>query len=120
MNEFLEKLKKDIPHFKWEYIEDSDSYFGIGHIDQYEFRDNRKNTCINSDKHIYFSGELYSGEERSFRYVICSQKQLFRPYRGKKFIKHEVNKIYVSGKTLDEVYEKLRKEMYYYKFIIEI
>jgi hypothetical protein len=119
MNEFLERLKKDIPQFEWEYDERGDCYFGIGHIDQYQFKDENKNTCINLDKYIIISRELYKGTDRSFRYVICYQEQKIRPYKGKKFIKNTINKIYASGKTLDEVYINLQKEPNYFKFIIE-
>ena len=120
MNEFLEKLKKDIPHFEWKYNESTDSYFGTGKIDRYQFRDENKNTCINGNKSIFISGELYKGEERSFRYGICYQNQLFRRYRGRTFFEKEINKIYTSGKTLDEVYKNLQNEKYFFKFIIEI
>jgi hypothetical protein len=119
MNEFLERLKKDIPQFDWSYSEQLDSYFGIGQIDQYQFKDEDKNTYINLDKYIIISGELYKGEERSFRYATCYQEQKFKPYRGKNFIKNSINRIYASGKTLDDVYSNLQKEPNYFKFIIE-
>lgn len=120
MNNFLEKIKRDVPHFEWEYSESSDSYFGIGKIDPYEFRDENKNTCINGNKVIFISGELYKGEERSFRYVTCYQNQKFRKYRGKNFTEKHVNQIYTTGKTLDELYKNLQNEKYFFKFIIEI
>lgn len=119
MKDFLEILKRDIGHFNWSYNKEKDSYYGYGTIDAYEFRDEKNNHCINSTKSIFISGELYKGEDRSFRYIICSQKQLFRGYRMKKYIDKEVNKVYISGKTLDELYKKMFESGDFLKFIIE-
>lgn len=119
MKNFLDKLNETIPQFKWTKSSfDNDSFHGVALIDPYEFRDKHKTLYINSDKHIFISDELYKGEERSFRYCICYQKQLKRGYRKKNFIEIEANKIYVSGKTLDEIYKKLFDNPEFIRFIV--
>jgi hypothetical protein len=119
MNDFLENLKNDIPQFSWTYNDITDSYFGISYIEPYKFKDKDKNTYINSNKIIFISGELYKGTENSFRYCTAYQLQRLRKYRCKFFNDIEGNKIYLSGKTLDIIYNKLFNNEKFIKFIIK-
>lgn len=116
----LERLKYQIPQFEWKYNQDSDSYFGIGKVDSYEFRDKDKNLVIRSDKIIFISGELYKGTGIEFRYCICYQKEKIRKYRHKHFIEIEGNKLYFSGKNLlEDLLVRRFNSPEFIKFIIE-
>jgi hypothetical protein len=119
MNNFLERLKNDIPQFNWNYNSETDSYFGIAYIDPYKVRDTNKNVTINSNKVIFISGELYKGTDKSFRYCTAYQIQRFRKYRSKYFNEIQGNKIFASGKDLDIIYSKLFNNSNFVKFIIQ-
>jgi len=120
MNKFIKILKNDIPQFDWDFGSNSiDSIFGSAIIEPYEFRNESKDFCINGNKYIFISDVLYGDNpDKSFRYCICWQKQLKRYYRTKKFHEIEINKIYVSGKTVDEIYDKLKNHKDFYQFIV--
>lgn len=116
----LERLRIEIPQFEWNYNEGTDSYFGIGKIDHYEYRDKDKNLIRVFDNYIFISGELYKGTENSFRYCTCWQKQLVRKYRTKEFISNEANKLFFSGKNLlEDLLIRRFNSNEFIKFIIE-
>ena len=60
---------------------------------------------------FYISGRMYGRQPKSFVYAMCYQKETVRPYRCKNSFEVEANKIYVSGKTKNEVVNKLIKEI---------
>jgi len=69
-----------------------------------------KNKCTIKElgrKYIYISSAMYPNEERNFWYCIFATKAEFRGYRCKNWNEIEMNKQYFSGKTLNELFNKI-------------
>ena len=73
-------------------------------------RTNDKVTIKESgQKYVYVSSSMYPNEKINFWYCLFITKALFRGYRCKNWSDIELNKHYFSGKSLDELFDKIKE-----------
>jgi len=103
----IEKLRKSFPQFEWEQENDNSSIFGTFNLPQVETRINNDLYKLNN-VHVFISSKMGGTiNNPRFRYAMCYQYGTMRPYRCKNISGVEYNKLFVSGKTLTEVVNKL-------------
>lgn len=108
----IEKLRKYLPQFQWKQETSTSSINGTITVPQVAWRIN-KNLYKLENVYIHISSKM-GGTELSgkpFRYAICYQGGMERPYRCKNWCGVEYNKLFVSAKDLDSIVDKLIKEV---------
>lgn len=115
----LDFLQKNLPQFTWKQEAKNDSIFGYYPLKKVTKRIN-KNLYELIDIQIFISSKM-GGQPNNppFRYAMCYQSGRMRPYRCKNFSGVEYQKVFVSGKNLNETIKKLVKEIDMNKYIIQ-
>ena len=109
--ELKNQIIKNFPEY--EFLEDqkSESLFFTKNIKLKEYRDSTKNLVrIGRMRHIFISSEMYPNTDRNFKYAIIYTPSEMRLYKHKTWLDFEENKQYVSGKTNEELYDKIAKQ----------
>lgn len=89
---------------------DNDNYFGTKHIPVRKYRDEHRNLIITSGiRQFYVSSRTHGSDGIEFRYMIIWTKGIKRPYWGKSYFDVELDKVFLSGKTDEELIENLKK-----------
>ena len=103
----IDKLKKELPQFKWEQENKHSSIFGTLVSPEIQKRINHDTYWLNNV--IIFISSKMGGKDGNpvFRYAICYQKGKIRHYRCKNKNAVEYGKIFVSGQNLMNTINKL-------------
>jgi len=110
---FINQLREAFPQFTWT----CDPKYGMtyfGHINVKPVH--RRNPVtkareVTGNVSIYISSEMRKGKRDSFHYATCCQRINTVDYRCKNEYIREHGKIFVSGKKLDVILKKLKKEV---------
>jgi hypothetical protein len=112
---------KQIPLFKdLEFNSTSEySQYGIIKKQPKTFKDNNKNEIKLGSFYSLFIAHMYKDKELSeqFFYLILSRKAEKRNFRQHSFYPIEFNKIYASGKTVNQIIDDLNKQLTNYQLI---
>jgi hypothetical protein len=112
----IEYLQKKLPQFTW--TKSSDNIIGRYGVKKTTKRIN-KDLYELIDVVVFISGKMGGTPNNPpFRYAMCWQGGRMRPYRRKTFHGVEYQKIFVSGKNLNETIKKLVKEIDMDKYFI--
>ena len=114
----IDKLKKHFPQIKWSQENTHESIFGHISAPQIEKRINKDLYRLN-DVIIFISSKMGGTVNNPpFRYAMVYQRGTHRPYRCKNWTGVEYNKLFVSGKDLNDIVDKLIKEIDLNKFFL--
>jgi len=113
----IEYLQKKLPQFTWNKSDDNDIIGRCG-VKKTTRRIN-KDLYELTDVVVFISSKMGGTPDNPpFRYAMCWQSGRMRPYRRKSFDGAEYQKIFVSGKNLNETIKNLVKEIDMDKYFI--
>lgn len=116
--EVTEKIKS-IPLFKdLNMVEPTDcSHYGTINVASRHFKDGSGNEYRLSGVYSLFVAHMYkdSSEMEEFFYLTFYHKGVKRDYRRRTWYESEYNKIFVSGKTVEEIIENLKNKLVNYE-----
>ncbi len=100
----------NMPQFKDFKFGDKDNY-AIMEVSPRTFRDENKKEFKLLSPYSIFIAHMYEGEVgKEFFYILISRRALVREFRKHLYDSIEFNKIYVSGKTVEEVVSNLQEK----------
>ena len=112
---------KQIPLFKDLEFNSTSSHtqYGIIKKQPKTFKDENKNEIKLGSFYSLFIAHLYHKEEqeKQFFYLILSRKAEQRDFRHHSFYPIEFNKLFASGKTVDEIIDNLNQQLSNYQLI---
>lgn len=112
---------KQIPFFNdLEFNSTSEySQYGIIKKQPKTFKDNNKNEIKLGSFYSLFIAHMYKEEEqeKQFFYLILSRKAEQRDFRKQSFYPIEYNKLFASGKSVDEIIDNLNQQLSNYQLI---
>lgn len=109
--ELIEELAKILPEYEFTSDSDTGSIFGVKKLEPRRFKKSiSKNNYITKDRVIFISGEMYPNTDENFRYAINYTQSKMRMYRCKKWYEHEYEKVFVSGKTDEELIQNIKEQ----------
>jgi len=107
--ELRKEIAKILPDYKFSLL--FDSIFAVKELEEKRFKtSNTKNHFITTNRIIFISDEMYPGTDKNFRYAINYTKCKMRMYRCRTWFEHEYNKVYISGKTDEELIKKIQEQ----------
>ena len=113
VTQVTDEIKK-IPLFKdmvW-YEPNKSSHYGFIKTEPKTFKDEQKDTIVLSSKYDLFVAQMYGdSEDKSFFYLIFFCEGAKRKYRHRTSSTFEYNKIYASGKSVDEIISDLESKL---------
>jgi hypothetical protein len=95
----------------------ADSQFGVMNVPTRHFKTPKKDEIITSGRYNLFVAHMYKDnkEMEEFFYLSFYHKAEQRDYRRRSFYSIEYNKIFVTGKTVDELMSKFDFELIGYE-----
>lgn len=114
----IDKLKKYLPQFEWSQENSTSSLFGA--ITNPQVNKRIGGDLYKLDNVYIFISSKMGGTPNNppFRYAICYQKGTCKPYRKHNSFDVEFNKLFVSGKDLNEVVNKLIEQVNLNRFYL--
>ena len=116
--EVTQEIKKN-PLFKDLILKDAsdDSQFGTMNVPTSHFKTSKKDEIITSGRYNLFVAHMYKDTEgmEEFFYLSFYHKAEQRDYRRRTFYSIEYNKIFVTGKTVDELMSAFDSELIGYE-----
>jgi hypothetical protein len=104
--EVTNQIKKN-PLFKDLILKEpsADSQFGVMSVPTRHFKTSKKDEIITSGRYNLFVAHMYKDSKKmeEFFYLSFYHKAEQRDYRRRSFYSIEYNKIFVTGKTVDEL-----------------
>lgn len=114
----IDKLRKYLPQFTWTQENSTSSLFGAITTPQKQIRIGGDLYKLDN-VYIFISGKMGGTPNNPpFRYAICYQKGTCKPYRKQNSFDIEFNKLFVSGKDLNEVVNKLIEQVNLNRFYL--
>ena len=110
--QFLRRAKSLFNDFKFE-VSSVGSIHGTKHVPFRAFRDAKDNSLINlrGIRQIFISGQMYPNTDKDFIYCTIYTLANRRGYHCKNWCEHEPNKLFISAKNYELLYEKLKEQV---------
>jgi len=111
--ELRNKLVELLPEYTFNEVKsDTDCIFGVKKLEHKTFRDDKKNLIKSENRIIFVSSEMYPNTDKNFRYALNYTKSSIRHYHCRTWGEHEYKKVFVSGKTNNEIINKIIDKFY--------
>jgi hypothetical protein len=102
------KLAELLPDYKFDEINlNTDCIYGVKQLENKTFRLSNKSLIQTRNRVIFVSSEMYPDTDRNFRYALNYTQSRVRGYRRRYWSDYEYEKVYVSGKTDEELINEI-------------
>jgi hypothetical protein len=109
--QFLRLLKRQFSDFNFS-VSTIGSISGVKQVTNRNFRDVKDKSLISilGPRHFYISGQMYPNTNRDFIYCTIYTSARQRGYRCKKWDTYEYNKMFISAKNYEFLFEMLKEQ----------